>query len=193
MQQKNNEFQGPAIVIPITKELAEKNPFIYVEETEFGHYAMLLYLIIKSQRLETVVEMGIGEGYSTRFLLEAIKDFNGKVYSIDIEDKTNIKISKDNEKNWKFIQGNSAIIGVGWKEPIDLIFIDGDHSYLSVLSDLAAWYQHVKKDGYIAMHDCTSNSEVEQAMNQFFKDKQVEKIVFPQRHLSLAIIKKLED
>lgn len=40
----------------------------------------------------------------------------------------------------------------------DLVFIDADHSYSGVSSDLAAWAAKVKPDGYIGGHDYNNPS-----------------------------------
>jgi predicted O-methyltransferase YrrM len=37
---------------------------------------------------------------------------------------------------------------------IDLLFIDGDHTYEGALADLENWAQHVKKGGVLLVHDC---------------------------------------
>ena len=39
---------------------------------------------------------------------------------------------------------------------IDLLFIDGDHSYGGALADLQNWSPFVMGNGYIVVHDCTS-------------------------------------
>jgi cephalosporin hydroxylase len=49
------------------------------------------------------------------------------------------------------------------------VFIDGDHSYESVLSDVMAWAPLVKGGGVIAGHDCTpSYPGVERAVREYF-------------------------
>lgn len=37
---------------------------------------------------------------------------------------------------------------------IDLLFIDGDHTYEGVKADIESWIPHVKKDGVVVFHDC---------------------------------------
>lgn len=39
------------------------------------------------------------------------------------------------------------------QETYDFVFIDGEHSYDAVASDLAAWFPAVKQGGYICGHD----------------------------------------
>jgi hypothetical protein len=41
----------------------------------------------------------------------------------------------------------------GWREPIRLLFIDGDHSYEALRADFSAWAPHVEGNGLIAFHD----------------------------------------
>ena len=61
------------------------------------------------------------------------------------------------------IHGDSKIIGIKWPElaaqhgcrpQIDLLFIDGDHSYDGVQADIFAWILHVAPGGVVAFHDC---------------------------------------
>jgi predicted O-methyltransferase YrrM len=37
---------------------------------------------------------------------------------------------------------------------IDLLFVDGDHTFEGALADLEKWASHVKKDGLLLLHDC---------------------------------------
>ncbi len=41
----------------------------------------------------------------------------------------------------------------GWREPIRLLFIDGDHAYDASRADFAAWSPQVEGNGLIAFHD----------------------------------------
>lgn len=40
-----------------------------------------------------------------------------------------------------------------WREPIRLLFIDGDHSYEASRADFAAWSPQVEGNGLVAFHD----------------------------------------
>lgn len=49
-----------------------------------------------------------------------------------------------------------------------LLYIDGDHSYLGVTTDLLAWVDKVRVGGIIAFHDYENTSYgVKQAVNEF--------------------------
>jgi len=49
---------------------------------------------------------------------------------------------------------------------VDLVFIDAEHTYASVLADIQAWYPKVKTGGVLAGHDADMAS-VMQAVTQF--------------------------
>jgi len=49
----------------------------------------------------------------------------------------------------------SDLVGPAWREPIGLLFIDGDHRYESVKRDFQCWEPHVVPGGIIAFHDST--------------------------------------
>ena len=55
--------------------------------------------------------------------------------------------------NW--MQADSGEVARFWNEPVDLVFVDGDHSYKGVTRDLE-FAHHVSVDGVIAFHDCYS-------------------------------------
>ena len=44
-------------------------------------------------------------------------------------------------------------------EKLDLLFIDGDHTYRSVLADWLIYKNFVAKGGIIAFHDCVGNDD----------------------------------
>jgi hypothetical protein len=50
---------------------------------------------------------------------------------------------------------------------LDLVYIDADHSYHSVLNDLILSHKKVKLGGYITGHDYVVNTEAERAVNHF--------------------------
>jgi hypothetical protein len=55
------------------------------------------------------------------------------------------------------------------RDNIDLVYIDGNHSYNWVLADLFLWYPRIKPGGWLAGHDYLNSDflGVEQAVSQF--------------------------
>lgn len=54
----------------------------------------------------------------------------------------------------RWIQRRSQEVGRGWTGgPVDLVFIDGDHSYEGCRGDWESWHAHVVPGGYVAFHD----------------------------------------
>lgn len=67
-------------------------------------------------------------------------------------------------------KGDSSAVGRAWGEfepdaisragsPIDLLFIDGDHTFRGCKADIDAWTPHVRIGGRVAFHDtaCETN------------------------------------
>lgn len=51
-------------------------------------------------------------------------------------------------------------------QPIDLLWVDGDHTYDAVRFDLEAWSPRVRVGGMLAAHDCRKGSDVERAWRE---------------------------
>ena len=76
----------------------------------------------------------------------------------------NVEIIKDYSKHASFGFEN---------ESLDLVYIDGEHTYDSVLSDITHWLPKVKKNGYISGHDFNFES-VKMAIIDSFKNTKLE-------------------
>ncbi|MGO1118063.1 class I SAM-dependent methyltransferase [Rhodovibrionaceae bacterium A322] len=53
----------------------------------------------------------------------------------------------------RLINLSSEIIAPGWKDPISLLFIDGDHSYEGVKRDAECWLPHLVPGGTVVFDD----------------------------------------
>ena len=54
------------------------------------------------------------------------------------------------------VRTTSVAASIGWKEPIDFLFVDGDHEYEAVLADIRAFVPFVRDGGIVAFHDYKS-------------------------------------
>lgn len=59
-------------------------------------------------------------------------------------------------------------------ESLDFVFIDGAHDYENVKNDINAWYPKIKNGGVIAGHDYVIPSPVQVAVDEFFKDNNIQ-------------------
>lgn len=106
---------------------------------------------------DTVVEIGSFQGVSSRTIAlhcnklycvdpwewQATVDAE-KVFDSILKDYPNInKIKSNSVEASKLFEDNS----------LDLVYIDGDHSYDAIMQDISAWFKKVKINGYIAGHD----------------------------------------
>jgi len=105
---------------------------------------------------KTIVEIGRKFGGST-VILSSCLNSSDLLYSIDIvlhESQVNENLKRcKNRGQVHLLTGDSKKIGKTWKEKIDLIFIDGDHSYKGVKTDIKIWLPHVKNYGHVIFHD----------------------------------------
>ncbi|MGA2025789.1 MAG: class I SAM-dependent methyltransferase [Syntrophobacteraceae bacterium] len=70
------------------------------------------------------------------------------------------------------IKSDSAAAAQGFDDrSLDMIFIDGDHSFEGCYADLAAWYPKLKSGGIFLGHDCYNY--VRNAVELFMKDKEL--------------------
>jgi len=61
------------------------------------------------------------------------------------------------------------------KEKVDLVFIDADHSYSSVWTDITTWLPKIRKGGIICGHDYIQDiPEVKKAVDEFFPNVNLE-------------------
>jgi predicted O-methyltransferase YrrM len=64
-------------------------------------------------------------------------------------------------------RGRSVEVAVSWSRQIDLLFIDGDHSYEGCSTDLTSWFPYVRSGGWIAFHD-SSQDGVIRTIREFY-------------------------
>ena len=109
-----------------------------------------------SRRPITILEIGVHKGVSTNTFLNAIQARNrdgDRLYSIDVRDVP-YKVYGSTESYWHLIKGDSA--NVPWDKEIDILLIDGNHTYQYVKSDYEKFEPFVRKGGIILLHDMTN-------------------------------------
>lgn len=117
----------------------------------------------------TIVEVGSYHGKSAVNLAYAAKKsgHGARVVCVDTWRNTTIEHAMNVDVFDRFLEntaqyrdvittlrGRSADVGKEWDGgPIDVLFIDGDHSFDGVTADIRAWVPHVKPGGLLLFHD----------------------------------------
>lgn len=139
---------------------------------------LLLFLnFLKKKRLKTVVEIGTARG-GTFFALCQIATPDAMVVSIDLpggpfgggyelKDQKVFKSYGKENQNLHFIRKDSHLESTKSElmkllagEKIDLLLIDGDHSYMGAMKDWELYSPLVKENGLIALHDILFHPKV---------------------------------
>ena len=108
-----------------------------------------------------IVNIGAGAGTSSLAMHEARPDV--RIYTIDIseggpyggmQNEINAFDGAGFKDYPRQILGDSKSVGMDFLDgPIDMLFIDGDHSESGCRGDIQAWLGHVKPGGIVALHD----------------------------------------
>jgi predicted O-methyltransferase YrrM len=151
------------------------------------HYHILLDIADTfGEKKINYVEIGAYAGGSSCLMLQRL---NTTIVSIDLGEPIpkgvvfeNIINYKNNNNYYKYIQGNSQIIEtknevigalnnsrvLGYSNKIDLLFIDGDHSFDGVIADFNMYSDLVAVGGFVVFddyNDSVYSPEVKQAVD----------------------------
>jgi len=112
----------------------------------------------------TIVHIGVAWGASVYCSRAGAP--NATIYGVDIlgVDTLYGTAEQKAELNLQVIRGDSKVEWEKFNQLIHFLFIDGDHAYETVSSDIQRWASKVVVGGYVAFHDCTSR-ELDVAAN----------------------------
>jgi predicted O-methyltransferase YrrM len=147
-----------------------------------------LYRFLKGRDLGVVVEIGTARGGVFYGLCQLAKG-NAKVISIDlpggdfgggysVEDAQRFNAYQRSGQRLSFLRLDShqpkaleELKKVTGGEPLDLLFIDGDHTYDGVRKDYIMYSPLVKKGGVIVFHDICHHAQVPTCqVDKFWKE-----------------------
>jgi predicted O-methyltransferase YrrM len=140
--------------------------------TDIHEHLATLFMLTIEFNLKRIVELGTREGESTVALLQAAKQINGKVFSIDIDPCLRAKrlIQKyELQKYWEFTQADD--LKMKWSTPIDHLFIDTSHTFDQTLRELEKYEPYVRHGGIITMHDIVSSQGVLSAITKYLENR----------------------
>lgn len=113
--------------------------------------SMITYLSEKC--LECIVNIGCYKGRSLDYIYDGLDDYSKKIYCIDIKIRKEMPSWLD--RRFIFIQGSSYDPNIynQIKEPIEFVFIDGDHTFNGCLADLEIYWDKLISGGVMMVHD----------------------------------------
>jgi predicted O-methyltransferase YrrM len=143
--------------------------------------AVVLYAYMRAQPPRTVVEIGSYLGRSTVFFALALRNSNprGRVLAIDPHtgDRQLLdRLGTERLSTFELFRQHCQATGVndlveahvatsvevarGWSGPVDLLYVDGWHSYEGVTADGEAWLPHLAPRGVVVFDDYNAYDEV---------------------------------
>jgi glycosyltransferase involved in cell wall biosynthesis len=134
--------------------------------------AFLSGLVIATDA-QMVLEVGSGWLSSAKAFLYGLERTGGKLVSCDPE-----KRWRDfHHSQFEFTQKLSDEVAKEWEREIDILFIDGDHTFDQVKKDFDNFSPYVRKGGFILFHD--SNEPMAHSMTKIAIDKIAERVKLP--------------
>ncbi len=133
-------------------------------------------------------EIGVRRATSTKAILRGLNTRfgTGKLYSVDKDDREGRITSPELKQHWKFIHDNSFTMP--WDKEIDVLFIDGDHTYEGVKKDFEKFEPFVKEGGLILMHDVTHRHF---GVRDYWKEITYPKVNLPLNGVGFGIVQKI--
>lgn len=124
----------------------------------------IVWSICRKYENGVFAEIGTRTGITTCAMALAARDVGGKAYTMDISDQHHesavMGVTSSGVADYvTFIHASSQ--KQDFPEPIDVLFIDGDHSYDAVKADYERHAPNVKDDGIILFHDPCSDEGTE--------------------------------
>lgn len=147
----------------------------------FSTYDMEILVpeVQKLKKGQVYLEVGVDKGKSLSVARMVAKD-GVDVVGVDLRDDPKVP-------GTYFIHDDSRI--AIYSKPINVIFIDGDHTYEGCKADIDNWYPQMAPKGVILFHDCDASSPgVEKAVAEFAKDKKLKVFYDPRQRCSMARI-----
>ncbi len=171
--------------------------------TAWGGHRRFAEWLVFNLKPRVIVDLGVDWGFSTfTFGIPRI----GEVYGIDNfseylpqhgespDKKYNYVMDKRKklllEDNVHIIRDSFSNVAKTWDKKIDILHIDGNHSYESVKEDFETWSKFVSDDGVILMHDtCVLDKPETFGVNKFFNEIDLPKINFTHTY-GLGVVSK---
>ena len=137
------------------------------ESCDIGEHLRYMHDLAVSINAQTIVELGPARGVSTAAWLLAAETTGGHVWSCDILEQDIFPEVAEHEQ-WTYVVANDLDVVDRCPRPIDLLFIDSEHTYQQTLDEMRAYVPLVRSGGYVLMHDTVIWDElIEPAIREY--------------------------
>lgn len=139
--------------------------------------------LVRTMKPTQIVDLGVDYGYSTLVFANAARANGfGTVTGVDLfegESMTGYRnthatilewIDALSLQNTEIIKGDFHEVSMCWNRPIDILHIDGYHSYEAVYNDFMSWNGFVSENGIILFHDINVPNDPEFQVIDFFRE-----------------------
>lgn len=131
----------------------------YPDARERGEpYYHFLYLLARALKPHVIVELGTYIGTSAKCLAAGAPAATVTTYDVNADAARQVAKSPV-YPNLKAKTGNACYV-VYKGQPIDLLYIDADHSYNQSLGEWERWLPHVRSGGCIVIDDTDLDDEM---------------------------------
>lgn len=143
--------------------------------------AVLVPEVEKLKLGQVYLEVGVDKGKSLSIAKMVAKE-GVHIVGVDLRDDPKVP-------GTDFLQEDST--QASYPLPINVIFIDGDHSYEGCKADIDNWYPQMVKNGVMLFHDCDSTSPgVVRAVEEFVAERKLKDVYYdPNQRCSMARIR----
>ena len=134
---------------------------------------------------QVYLEVGVDKGKSLS-VARMVAEPGVEVIGVDLRDDPHVsgtlffQMDSQTPKTGRFVN-----------RQVDVLFIDGDHSYEGCKADIATWYPHMAKHGVMLFHDCDASSPgVVKAVKEFIKEYGFKDVYYdPRQRCSMSRIR----
>ena len=188
------------MAIPSFKEISEIIESIPGDVCQEPQPEFLYKLSYHTEGNGEIVEIGTNVGKTAIALAYGQKVKNGKrIHSIDIYEHPHIQSNLEKAGVTDYVDRivlPSHKAAKHWDKPIELLWIDGDHSYRGVCADIRNWSDFVVPGGIIAFHDYPGHrrgKEVWKALRKYiFRDPYRYQVISDRDVGSIIAFRKLD-
>ena len=174
---RKRDLDNRPVDLDLTKEIGFEHLAVLYSSTSLDHavssmtvrQGAYLFGIIRQIRARRIVEIGRFKGGTTLIMAAAMGN-HGRLWSIDLGFKESYlnpgrswdamlreALAAFGLSNVEILVGDSRIIEVSFDGALDLVMIDGDHSYEGVRSDFDRFGRRVRVGGAVSFDDAAGD------------------------------------